>query len=443
MPFSLLTVVVDGPANQATSVLQTASQIRLFSSAIYSACVQTMTTCLMCQSIDRHGLVVFFFTLCCLFFVYSTSSGNNEFSTGHSFFNQGTKSAFVGDSTQKTKPSTLIIKVFASNITTPLTSATAVITSMLTGKVERFALPAGQIYCTFTKADQLSIDISAPGYTSVNRKMAIPVSPQGNRYEFDAELDQIGIGLTILAVDRQTRTVIPGVHFTINGGNMGNKSIKLTLDSTTGFAKVELPGKGIYSLSCAAEGYDDFVKSIKLDSAQNEARVILTAKRVPVETKPNTQKAMAKETPVVSSPAKTAAPPPVATSTASAPAVVAKSLGKLEKGKPIALPDIYFDQSSPVLRPESHTEIDQLADVLKANPALQIEIRGHTDNQGDFDLNVKLSRDRCQAIVDYLINKGIVKSRLKAVGRGPIDPIAPNNNEENRKKNRRVEFVVL
>lgn len=402
-----------------------------------------MTNSLICQPIDRHGLAVFLSTLYYLFFINNMGMGNACLPTEHSFFNQGARPAFVGDSTQKTKPSTLVIKVFASNITTPLTSATAVITSILTGKVERFALPAGQIYCTFTKADQLSIDINAPGFTSVNRKMTIPVSPQGNRYEFDAELDRIKISLTILAVDRRTSTIIPGVRFTISGVNTGNKLIQLTPNSSTGFAKVELPGKGIYSLSCEANGYDDFVKSIKLDSAQNEARVILTTKRVPVEPKPDAQKATVQEIPVVSSPAKTAAPAPVAVRPAAGPVVVPKPVMPLEKGKPMALPNVYFDQSSPVLRSESYPELDQLADVLKANPALQIEIRGHTDNQGDFDLNVKLSRDRCQAIIDYLVDKGIAKTRLKAVGRGPIDPIAPNNNEDNRKKNRRVEFVVL
>ncbi len=402
-----------------------------------------MTDSLTSQSIDRHGLVVFFSMLYCLFFISSTGIGNNSLPTRHSLFNQGTRSAFVVDSTQKTKPSTLVIKVFASNITTPLTSATAIITSILTGKVERFALPAGQLHRTFTKADQLSIDINAPGYASVNRKMTIPVSPQGNRYEFDAELERIRISLTILAVDRQTRTVIPGVHFTINGINTGNKSIKLIPDSTTGLSKVDLPGKGIYSLSCEVEGYDDFVKSIKLDSAQNEARVILTTKRAPVETKPDAREATARKIPVVSSPMKTSATAPVAIRAVATPVAVLKPVVPFEKGKPIALPNIYFDQSSPILRPESYPELNQLADVLKASPSLQIEIRGHTDNQGDFDLNVKLSRDRCQAIVDYLVNNGISKIRLKAVGRGPIDAVAPNNSEENRKKNRRVEFVVL
>lgn len=402
-----------------------------------------MTNGLTSQPIDRYRLVVLFITLSCLLFINGMGIGSNGLLTERSLTNQRLESAFGRDSAQKIKPSTLVIKVFAGNITTPLTSATAVITSILTGKVERVALPLGQIYCTFTKADQVSIDISAPGYTSVNRKMTIPVSPQGNRYEFDAELDRIKISLTILAVDRKTQAVIPGVRFTISGLNTGNKSIRLAPDSTTGLVRVELPGKGIYSLSCAAEGYDDFAKSIKLDSAQNEARVILTAKRLPVEPKPGAPEVAARKVPVVSSPAKTAVSAPVAVNTASPPAVSANPLGALEKGRPVALPNIYFNQSSPVLRPESNPQLDQLTDLLKTNPGLIIEVRGHTDNQGDFDLNVKLSRDRCQAIVDYLVSKGIAKTRLKTVGRGPIDAVAPNNNEENRRKNRRVEIVVL
>jgi len=119
------------------------------------------------------------------------------------------------------------------------------------------------------------------------------------------------------------------------------------------------------------------------------------------------------------------------------------SFGNLEKGKVIVLNNIYFDQSSPVLRAESSPQLDELVEVLKQNPAVRVEIRGHTDNVGDFELNIKLSRDRCQSVVDYLIQKGIAANRLQTVGRGPVDAVAPNTTEENRKKNRRVEFIVL
>jgi len=120
-----------------------------------------------------------------------------------------------------------------------------------------------------------------------------------------------------------------------------------------------------------------------------------------------------------------------------------KEFGVIEKGRSVQLNNIYFDQSSPVLKPESHTELDQLARVLQDNAGIRIEVRGYTDNQGDFNKNVQLSKDRCQAVINYLVSKGIAAGRMAPVGRGPLDPVAPNNTEENRSKNRRVEFVVL
>lgn len=138
------------------------------------------------------------------------------------------------------------------------------------------------------------------------------------------------------------------------------------------------------------------------------------------------------------------APVPTVNSTSTTPTVIeSKTFGKIEKGKSIILKNIYFDQSSPVLRTDSYPELDALVEVLSQNPGIRIEIRGHTDNVGDFDLNVKLSKERCQSVEQYLIKKGIQREHLQGVGRGSLDPIAPNTTEENKKKNRRVEFVVL
>lgn len=121
--------------------------------------------------------------------------------------------------------------------------------------------------------------------------------------------------------------------------------------------------------------------------------------------------------------------------------IQSKEFGVIEKGKAITLSNLYFDQSSPVLRKESFQELDSLVNLLRDNPSLKLEIRGHTDNVGDFNLNLKLSQDRCQSVIGYLITKGIQADRLKAVGRGPLDPVVPNSTEENKKKNRRVEFI--
>jgi outer membrane protein OmpA-like peptidoglycan-associated protein len=120
-----------------------------------------------------------------------------------------------------------------------------------------------------------------------------------------------------------------------------------------------------------------------------------------------------------------------------------KTFGDITKGKKITLENIYFDQSSPVLREESFTQLDELVTVLKDNPDLKIEVRGHTDNVGDLFENVKLSKERCESVINYLTKKGITQTRMVPVGRGPVEPVATNNTEEGRKQNRRVEFVVL
>jgi outer membrane protein OmpA-like peptidoglycan-associated protein len=125
------------------------------------------------------------------------------------------------------------------------------------------------------------------------------------------------------------------------------------------------------------------------------------------------------------------------------PKIESKTFGTIEKGKSVTLNNIYFDQSSPVLRKESFKELDELAKILSENTSLRILLRGHTDNVGDPDLNTKLSNDRCYEVVKYLIQKGIKADRLQSEGRGQSNPIAPNDTEANRKKNRRVEFVVL
>lgn len=130
------------------------------------------------------------------------------------------------------------------------------------------------------------------------------------------------------------------------------------------------------------------------------------------------------------------------TNTTLVSSIETKAFGKIEKGKTIVLNNIFFDQSSPVLRPESFEELKKLESLLKENPKVFVLIKGHTDNVGDFYLNVKLSKDRCQSVSDYLAKNGIDSKRIKTNGRGSMEPVAPNDTEENKKKNRRVEFVL-
>jgi outer membrane protein OmpA-like peptidoglycan-associated protein len=86
--------------------------------------------------------------------------------------------------------------------------------------------------------------------------------------------------------------------------------------------------------------------------------------------------------------------------------------------------------------------LDAFAEYLNENPDLKVEIRGHTDNTGNPQANLALSSDRAFTVMDYLISKGIPKSRLGFKGFGDSKPIAPNTTEEGKAKNRRTEFFV-
>ncbi|GAB3916322.1 OmpA family protein [Larkinella terrae] len=115
---------------------------------------------------------------------------------------------------------------------------------------------------------------------------------------------------------------------------------------------------------------------------------------------------------------------------------------RLKTGDKLVLNQVFFVQSEYRLLPESYTELDKLVQALSRNPALRIEISGHTDNVGDPRLNLALSENRASVISTYLIRNGIDSQRIEAKGYGGTRPIADNATETGRSKNRRVEFVV-
>jgi len=117
-------------------------------------------------------------------------------------------------------------------------------------------------------------------------------------------------------------------------------------------------------------------------------------------------------------------------------------LAPIEKDEAIRLNNIFFEFGKATLKEESFPELNRLVKLLTDNPAITIEINGHTDDVGADADNLKLSQERAAAVVAYLTSKKIGGTRLSSNGFGETKPIADNKTEEGRQLNRRVEFVV-
>ena len=104
---------------------------------------------------------------------------------------------------------------------------------------------------------------------------------------------------------------------------------------------------------------------------------------------------------------------------------------------------IYFDFDKATIKPESKPTLEEMAKFLKVNASTKVYIVGHTDMQGKHDYNIKLSRERAAAVVQALAGQyGIAKDRLSSDGVGPLAPVAANDSDANRARNRRVEMVL-
>ncbi len=123
--------------------------------------------------------------------------------------------------------------------------------------------------------------------------------------------------------------------------------------------------------------------------------------------------------------------------------IILQSWEEMSAGKPVRLNNLFFDTGSYELKPESFPELNRLAKLLIRKKDLNLEIRGHTDNQGGKKNNQTLSENRAKAVRDFLVEKGAKNDRLSVKGFGQEKPLAPNSNAKGRAQNRRVEIKVL
>jgi len=119
------------------------------------------------------------------------------------------------------------------------------------------------------------------------------------------------------------------------------------------------------------------------------------------------------------------------------------ALTPLAVGDKVTLKNIYFEMSKSDLLSASFAELGKLVAMMQDNPNMSIRLEGHTDIIGDHDKNLQLSRDRVIACQRYLVQQGIDIDRIQTVGYGDTRPILTKGTDEERKVNRRVEFVIL
>ncbi|MGD9823157.1 OmpA family protein [Desulfobacter sp.] len=104
------------------------------------------------------------------------------------------------------------------------------------------------------------------------------------------------------------------------------------------------------------------------------------------------------------------------------------------------LDNVLFDFDKDVIKPEAFAQLDAICEILEKNPAMSIELQGHTDNIGSKKYNIDLSQRRANSVANYLTNKGIARNRLATTGFGFDKPVALNSTDFGRSLNRRVEI---
>ena len=114
----------------------------------------------------------------------------------------------------------------------------------------------------------------------------------------------------------------------------------------------------------------------------------------------------------------------------------------IQKKLAFAAKNIFFETGKDILKKQSLNDLDSVVSILTRYDFLKVSIEGHTDNVGYDNTNVDLSNRRANAVMKYLINHGILPTRLTALGYGPFKPLADNKTEEGRAKNRRVEINI-
>jgi OmpA-OmpF porin, OOP family len=252
----------------------------------------------------------------------------------------------------------------------------------------------GKFETKLPETQAITIAASAEGFLPKEQSLKLPVLTADTTVFVEILLKPVAKKLLVMGnvYDKKTEKLIAAkVDVTLRQDR--KTTFKVPADKGT-FEK-EVPKVGWYMLSANAEGYLNATDSVQLESEELS------------------------------------------------PATRDLYLEPIEIGVTVRLKNIYFDFDKTTLKKESFTELNKVADFLKQNATVEIEIAGHTDSKGSDDYNANLSQGRSQSVVDYLVSQGIESFRLTAHGYGESKPIDTNDTEPGRANNRRVEFTIV
>ncbi len=242
-----------------------------------------------------------------------------------------------------------------------------------------------------------------------------------------------------LVLDAATRQPIVGA--TVMATTESGSKPQSKFAAQDGSFKLELNPRESYKVTAQARGYIPSEERF----AYTEGRAVSVFGKVILLTRAIIPNPTGVALGPVKTPEVASAAPPKATiaSTVKPPVITPPKPPLTITDRPVELRAIQFNQSTAEMLPEAKSDLDRVLVFMSQNPGIVIELAGHTDNQGDFDQNVTLSRQRAETVKAYLVGKGIATNRIQTRGYGGTRPVATNNDEKRRQLNRRVEMTIV
>lgn len=290
-----------------------------------------------------------------------------------------------------------------------------------------------RVKVSLSATNNYSLDVTKPGYKGLSK---ILDKREADKDEFKISLFRENYPILFKINQPIDASVTSEIKASIKN-KVDNKTESLTFDANNNGFLGNISSEGNYFLDIQIPDFENYTGAFMLKQANPqklEYVLTLKAKRKPVENvKP--QVATAEDKPKVEAPKVVERKPE---------AVVSVPAMEIKKGVKYPLEGVVFEKSKTSLVKGSEEKLSSLIAYLKQNPKAQIEIAGHTDNEGnDQRLNQRLSEFRAKVVANYLFNKGISSERMFTIGKGSAEPIVPNDTDENKAKNRRIEIMIL